>query len=187
MKNILPLINLFLVFQATVLPWKLSHEESDELNIGVEQTNEDIQTEDEEAGDLEFWIEDINKAESITKEYIDEDNIIHTVQIETSPTSDIPSSNINLVSLANKTYTITHTKNSNYKASFKINILSNKIQKAHSSSVTLYKGTLSNSKLTRVSSTKAQLTFKQKLVLATINNNITATVSNGKISVTVTP
>ncbi len=42
MKSILPFINLFLIFQATVLPWEFSHEESDELNIGVEQTNVDI-------------------------------------------------------------------------------------------------------------------------------------------------
>jgi hypothetical protein len=187
MKNILPLINFFLVFQATVLPWKLSHEESDELNIGIEQTNEDIQTEDEEAGDLEFLIEDINKAESITKEYIDEDNIIHTVQIETNPASDTPSSNISLTRLANKTYTIRYTKDASVSSSFKIDILSNKIQRAHSSSVTLYKGTLSDSKLVRISSTKAQQTFNQKLLFGTRKYSVTATVSNGKIVVHAIP
>lgn len=182
MNSILSLLNLFLVFQSIVLPGESTYENPEILNIGIEQANREVQTEN-----VEFLIEDINEAGSLTKRYMDEDKILHTVQIEASPTSDISSSNISLTRLANKTYTITHTKNSNYKASFKIDILSNKIQRAHSSSVTLYKGTLSNSKLTRVSSTKAQLTFKQKLVLATINNNITATVSNGKISVTVTP
>src|SRR5699024_7021263 len=182
MNSILSLLNLFLVFQSIVFPGEKTYENPETLNIGIEQANMEVQTEN-----VEFLIADINEAGNLTKRYMDEDNILHTVQIEASPTSDIPSSNISLTRLANKTYTITHTKNSNYKASFKIDILSNKIQRAHSSSVTLYKGTLSNSKLTRVSSTKAQLMFNQKLVLATINNNITATVSNGKISVTVTP
>src|SRR5699024_10107012 len=161
-------LNLFLVFQSIVLPGESAYENPEILNIGIEQANRDVQTEN-----VEFLIEDINEAGSLTKGYMDEDNILHTVQIEASPTSDIPSGNISLTSVANKTYTITQTKNSNYKASFKINMLSNKIQKAHSSSVTLYKGTLSNNKLTRVSSTKAQQTFNQKLLFGTRKYSVT--------------
>lgn len=179
MKNILTLASLFLAFQSTGGILKLNPENPDELHIGVEQSYADTQIKD-----VEFLIEDINEKESVTKEYIDEDNTIHTVQIEVD---QVPNTLLSSRNLANKTYTITHTKNLNYKASFKIDIVSNKIQRAHSSSITLYRGSLSNNKLVRVSATKAQQTFNQKLVLTTIKNSINATVTDGKIKVTVTP
>src|SRR5699024_4574049 len=151
MNSILSLLNLFLVFQSIVLPGESTYVNSEILNIGIVQTNREVQTEN-----LDFLIEDINEEENFTKLYKEENNILHKVQIEASPTSDIPSSNISLMSLANKTYTIRYTKDANVSSAFKIDILSNKIQRAHSSSVTLYKGTLSDSKLVRISSTKAQ-------------------------------
>ena len=182
MNSILSLLNLFLVFQSIVFPGEKTYENPETLNIGIEQANMEVQTEN-----VEFLIEDINEAGSLTKGYMDEDNILHTVQIEASPTSDISSSNISLTRLANKTYTIRYTKDANVSSAFKIDILSNKIQRAHSSSVTLYKGTLSDSKLVRISSTKAQQTFNQKLLFGTRKYSITATVSNGKIVVHAIP
>src|SRR5699024_2077890 len=88
MNSILSLLNLFLVFQSIVLPGESAYENPEILNIGIEQANRDVQTEN-----VEFLIEDINEAGSLTKGYMDEDNILHTVQIEASPTSDIPSGN----------------------------------------------------------------------------------------------
>src|SRR5699024_5202798 len=147
MNSILSLLNLFLVSQSIALPGESTYENPEILNIGIEQANREVQTEN-----LDFLIEDINEAGSLTTGYMDEDNILHTVQIETSPTTDIRLSNISIMSLANKTYTIRYTKDANVSSAFKIDILSNKIQRAHSSSVTLYKGTLSDSKLVRISS-----------------------------------
>ncbi len=91
------------------------------------------------------------------------------------------------MSLQNKTYTIKYTKESEVASSFKIDIQSNKIQRAHSNQVTLYTGTLSDSKLVRISSTKAQQTFNQKIFFVTIKYSVVASIAGGKIVVTTSP
>lgn len=68
-----------------------------------------------------------------------------------------------------------------------MDVISNRIQSAHSGYVKLLRGTLSDRLLTRISPTKAQQTFKQKFLTYTVNNSMTATIANGKITVTITP
>src|SRR5690625_1130513 len=131
-NSILSLLNLFLVFQSIVFPGEKTYENPETLNIGIEQANMEVQTEN-----VEFLIEDINEAGSLTKGYMDEDNILHTVQIEASSTSDIPSSNISLTRLANKTYTIRYTKDANVRYSFKNKNLSKKKIKTQKNIVNL--------------------------------------------------
>lgn len=108
---------------------------------------------------LNFMLSEIDQNGSVTEEFVDENNIVHTLTVEVEPNSN--GNGYGIMSLSNKTYVIKHTKNNSYEASFKLDISSNRIQSAHSGYVKVFRGTLSDKKLTKVSSIKAQQTFKQ--------------------------
>lgn len=187
MKMILPHLKLFLTVQLAALVWEFGYRDSSTILVEASEidNNNNIQTEETLTNEFEFILQDIDIKGSSSQLFIDDENIIHNLTIEAEQSVNI--SSYSVMNLANKTYTIKHTKNNSYESTFKIDILSNRIQKAHSGSVKLFRGILSDRKLTKVSSVKVQQTFKQKLALATINNSISATLSNGKIVVTVTP
>lgn len=184
MKTLLLVLNLLLASTSSLPIAGALLEAVEEPNNSIELIDRDIQNENQPIS-VEFELENIDDKGGISKQFIDHDNVTHTIEIETSTETNGTTSNI--MSLQNKTYIIRHTKNLNYESSFKVDILSNKIQRAHSSNINLFLGTLVSSKLTRISSSQAQQVFKQKKLFVTTNNSITATVSSGKISIVVTP
>lgn len=130
------------------------------------------------ADNFEFSIEEINENNSVTIEHSNLSNTIDQVTVSKSPANS-------LLRIKNSTYTIKHNSNGFYSASFKIDVSSNKVTKAHSSSVSLNIGSLSNKKLTRPSANQARLSFDQGLLISTLNRKITATVNSTKISIDV--
>lgn len=130
-----------------------------------------------EAASLDFSISEIDNQGSVTQEYLDEDDLYNKITIQKELDS--------FLRIKNNVYTVKHTSNGFYTASFKINVSENKIIKAHSSNVSLYTGNLSNTILSIQSANQAKLSFNQKILLATLKRNITATVNNDKISINV--
>lgn len=127
---------------------------------------------------LDFSIQEINENNSVTLEYLNESNTIDQITVSKIPT-------YSLLRIKNSTYTIKHTSNGFYSASFKIDVSSNKVTRAHSSSVSMYIGSLSNTTLTRPSSNQGRLSFNQNLLISNLNRQITATVNSDKISISV--
>lgn len=126
---------------------------------------------------LDFSIEEINEKNSVTHEYLNESNNLDQITVS----KDFSNT---LLRIKNNTYTIKHTSTGFYQASFKIDVSSNKVNKAHSSSVSIYIGSSSNINLTRPSTSQGRLSFNQRLPISTLKRNITATVNSNKISVT---
>lgn len=127
---------------------------------------------------LDFSIQEINEDNSVTLEYLNESNTIDQITVSKIPT-------YSLLRIKNSTYTIKHTSNGFYSASFKIDVSSNKVTRVHSSSVSMYIGSLSNTTLTRPSSNQGRLSFNQNLLISNLNRQITATVNSDKISISV--
>lgn len=125
---------------------------------------------------LDASIKEITEKGFVSSNYLDVSGNLNEITISLD-------SNVMLFA-NNNTYTVSHTSKGYYVASYKIDVSSNKITKVHSPSVTLSIGTLSNQNLVKISDTKANLSFNQKVLIGTLNRNISSTISNGKISVT---
>lgn len=140
--------------------------------------------EGETSNTIEFDLTDVNREGELTETILEEDNTLHTITLEIEPE---PNKGFAARMLANKTYNVKHTANNSYTSSFKIDVHSNKIQRAHSGNVKVFKGSMSGEKLTKISSTKAKQTFKHKYLLFTVNRSLTVSIANNKVSITVNP
>lgn len=154
--------------------------ESDEISSNAQIS----EIESETSNIIEFDLTDVNREGELTETILTEDNILHTItlEVELEP-SKVFATNM----LTNKTYNVKHTANNSYTSSFKIDVHSNKIKSAHSGYVKVFKGSMSNKSLTKISSTKAKQTFKHKYLLFTVNRSLTVSIANNKVSITVNP
>lgn len=87
-------------------------------------------------------------------------------------------------SVGNGTYTITKERPLQWKASYKIDVKSNKITRAHSSSAVAYTGSFKRTSLKVDSSIQATYYLKRTLLLAESSINLRARLSGSTISVT---
>ncbi|MER2041527.1 DUF5626 family protein [Desemzia incerta] len=87
-------------------------------------------------------------------------------------------------SVKNGTYKITKERPLQWKASYKIDVSSNKITRAHSSSATAITGSFKSASLRVDSPTQATYYLKRTLLLVESSINLRAKLSNGNIVVT---
>lgn len=140
-----------------------------EKNLSNE--NEDI---------VDFNLNELSENRRLEKKIIDKNNVLHTIAVE----EDI-NQGFGILSLQNKTYTVRHTEGGVYEASFKIDINSNKIRRVHSDSIKIFRGSISNRQLSKISDTRARLSFTQRYLLFSTDKRITATISGSTLSVTI--
>ncbi|ALZ88620.1 hypothetical protein APT62_09245 [Aerococcus urinaeequi] len=130
-----------------------------------------------------FSLSDLDSKGQITQEFI-EDDTYHTISIQ----KDINPKNMQLHSFSgklNNTYTVQHNKIGYYTAKYKIDITNSKITRAHSAQVVPKIGSISTKRLSRVSSSQANLFFSQKVALSQINRNIRSSIESGNILINV--
>ncbi|MFO8234966.1 MAG: DUF5626 family protein [Bacteroidales bacterium] len=129
---------------------------------------------------VEFDLNELSENKWLEKSIVDKNNVLHIFTVE----EDI-NQGFGILSLQNKTYTVRHTEGGVYEASFKLDINSNKIRRVHSDNITIFRGSISNRQLLRVSDTRARLSFSQRYLLFSTDKRITATITGSTLSVTV--
>lgn len=181
------LINLvFLICGSTLLFFAFPNiaeatnnsQNNDSLNEVTYDFEKDLLIENEDV--IEFDLDELSKKGSLEKKIVDENSVTHTFTIE----EDI-NRGFGILSLKNKTYTIRRAESGVYEASFKIDINLNKIRRVHSDNIKIFRGSISNKHLLRVSDKKARLSFTQKYLLFSTDKKITATISGSTLSVTI--
>jgi len=177
LKLISVLLSLLLNLQiiATVIPENTIDSPLEDLDSHEQMMLEELDVYEV----VTFDLDTVSKERVLEKKVIDDNDTIHTFRVEEADQG------FSIMSLANKTYTVSHIESGVYEASFKIDINTNRIRRAHSDNIKIFRGSISNRQLSRVSDTRARLSFTHRYLLFTANNAITANVSGGKLSITV--
>lgn len=170
MKKIIKFI--FLTFGVTLLFFGFSNTVQASENSQIDRSlNEEM---------IEFDLNELSENKWLEKNIVDKNNVLHTFTVE----EDV-NQGFGILNLQNRTYTVRHTEGGVYEASFKIDINSNKIRRVHSDNIIIFRGSISNKQLLRVSDTRARLSFSQRYLLFSTDKGITATITGSTLSVSV--
>ncbi|MDN6196149.1 MAG: DUF5626 family protein [Alkalibacterium sp.] len=172
MKKLFDLV--FLTIGCTLLLFAFP----DIANAVNNNQHDSFRNEDNEA--VDFDLEALATSGSLEKKTIDNSNVIHTFVVE-----EDASKGFSTFILRNKTYIVRHSESGVYEASFKMDINSKKIRRVHSDKIKSFRGSISKRRLTRLSNTRARLSFNQRYLLFSANKKITASIYGKTLSVTV--
>lgn len=134
-----------------------------------------------QAATTNFNLSDLDSQGQMSQEYF-EDNTYHIITVQ----KDINPKGQQLKSLSgklNNTYTIQHSKAGYYSAKYRITVVNNKITSAHSARVVPSIGAISSIRISRGSSTQANLSFSQKILLSNLKRKVTTSIVHGEILV----
>lgn len=179
LSNIL-FFTLGITFLFFVFPTGARAASNPQINDSISEEVYDSEKDSFLSQNIEFDLDKMPAQGSLEKKVIDENDVLHTITVEEEMIQGFSILNLN-----NKTYTVRHTENGVYEASFKIDINSNKIRRVHSDNIKIFRGSISNRQLLRLSDTRARLSFTQRYLLFSTNKSITATISGSTLSVTI--